>query len=141
MKLELLTLCDYAKGEPTGKLYVIGSFDHIFVSQTPAAAPLCAIASRLRFDVGEQGAKNVTLSFVDADGGKVIPEINLQMTVQMPAGESTVAVNIVVMLPRINLPRLGEYSIDLSVDRRQEGSIPLFVKHTPPPMALSGAQG
>ena len=135
MKLELLTLCDFAKGEPSGKLYVIGSFDHIFSNQTPVAAPMCAIASRLRFDVVERGAKTVTLSFVDADGGKVIPEINMQMNVQFPPGESSVAVNLVIMLPQLNLPKFGEYSIDLAVDLRAEGSIPLFVKKPPQPAA------
>ena len=134
MKLELLTLCDFAKGEPTGKLYVIGSFDHIFANQAPVTAPMCAIASRLRFEAVEQGAKNVAISFVDSDGGKVIPEVNVQMSVQIPPGESTVAVNVVVMLPHANLPRFGEYSIDLAIDSRLEGSIPLYVQRPTQPI-------
>src|SRR5205823_3073989 len=105
MKLELLTLCDFAKGEPTGKLYVIGTFDHIFTPHTPAPSPMCAIASRLRFEAVEQGVKNVTVSFVDSDGTKVIPDVSVQMTVQIPPGESTATANVVVMLPSVNLPR------------------------------------
>ena len=132
MKLELLTLCDYAKGEPTGKLYVIGIFDHIFAQQAPVPAPSCAIAARLRFEAVERGTKNVTVSFVDSDGGRVIPDVNVQMNVEIAPGESTATANVVVMLPQLNLPRFGEYSIDLAVDARLEGSIPLQVKRPPP---------
>ena len=137
MKLELLTLCDYAKGESTGKLYVIGAFDHIFAQQTPVSAPMCAIAARLRFDAVETGTKNVTVSFVDSDGGRVIPDVSMQMRVDAPATESSAAANIVVVLPQVNLPRFGEYAIDVTVDARLEGSIPLFVQRpvAPPPSA------
>ena len=127
MKLELLTLCDFAKGESTGKLYVIGVFDHIYAQQTPAPSPMCAIAARLRFQAVERGAKTVTISFVDSDGGRVIPDVNVQMNVEVPAGETSATANVVVMLPQVNLPRYGEYSIDLAVDARLEGSVPLYV--------------
>jgi hypothetical protein len=139
MKLELLTLCDFAKGEPTGKLYVIGAFDHIFAPQTPVQAPLCAIAARLRFDAVETGTKAVTIAFVDSDGGRVIPDVNMQMRVELPASESSAAANLVVVLPQVNLPRFGEYSIDLTVDARLEGSVPLFVQRpaAPPPATRS----
>lgn len=133
MKLELFTLCDYARGEPTGKLYIIGIFDHIFVQQTPAPSPACAIAARLRFDSVEKGMKTVTVSFVDSDGARVIPDVSVQMNVEVPAGETTATANVVVMLPQVNLPRYGEYSIDIAVDARLEGSVPLYVQRQAPP--------
>jgi hypothetical protein len=128
MKLELFTLCDYAKGEPTGKLYVIGTYDHVLAAEAPIAMPPSAIASRLRFDEIEQGAKKVTVTFTDSDGAKVIPEIGMQMNIQLPPGESTTAANVVIILPQISLPRFGEYAIDLAVGSRLEGSIPLYVR-------------
>jgi hypothetical protein len=130
MKLELLTLCDYARGEPTGKLYVIGAFDHIFSPEAPFAAPMCAIAARLRFDASETGAKSVAVCFLDSDGGRVIPDIGLQIQVDTPATDSSSAANVVIVLPQINLPRFGEYSITVTVDEQLEGSIPLFVQRT-----------
>ena len=130
MKLELFTLCDFAKGEATGKLYVIGVFDHVFGPEVPVSMPPSTIAARLRFGELEQGAQKVTVSFVDSDGAKVIPDIGAQMNIQIPAGESTVTVNVVVMLPPIRLPRYGEYSIDLAVGTREEGSLPLYVRPT-----------
>jgi hypothetical protein len=137
MKLELFTLCDFARGEPTGKLYVIGVFDHVFAPQAPVQMPPSAIASRLRFDQLEHGAHKVNVSFMDSDGAKVIPDIGLQMNIQLPPGESTVTANVVVMLPQVSLPRFGEYSIDLTIDARHEGSLPLYVR---PPPQTSQAQ-
>jgi len=127
MKLELLTLCDYAKAEATGKLYIIGAFDHIYANQAPVPAPPCAIASRLRFEASEQGPKGLAISFVDSDGVKMMPDATVQMTIQVPTGESTAAANVVLTIPQLNLPRFGEYAIDLTVDSRLEGSIPLYV--------------
>src|SRR4051812_11355288 len=80
MKLELLTLCDFAKGESSGKLYIIGAFDHIYATQEPVTAPMCAIAARIRFEAAERGQKQVTISFVDSDGGRVIPDVTMQMS-------------------------------------------------------------
>lgn len=128
MKLELLTLCDFAKGEPNGKLYVIGIFDHIYAPEVPAPAPLCAIAARLRFDAIERSNKNVTISFVDSDGARVMPDMNVQLNIEVPPGESSATANVVVMLEQLNLPRYCEYAIDLAVDGRTEGSIPLYVQ-------------
>lgn len=128
MKLELLTLCDFAKGEPNGKLNIIGTFDRILAPQVPSPAPLCAIAARLRFEAIERGSKTVTISFVDSDGVRVIPDMNVQMNIQVPPNETSATANVVVMLAQVNLPSYGEYSIDLAVDARLEGSIPLFVQ-------------
>jgi hypothetical protein len=131
MKLELLTLCDYAKAESTGKLYIIGAFDHIYANQAPVPVPPCAIVSRLRFEASEQGPKGLAISFVDSDGVKMMPDATVQMTIQVPTGESTAAANVVLTLPQLNLPRFGEYAIDLTVDSRLEGSIPLYVHRAP----------
>jgi hypothetical protein len=140
MNLELFTLCDFAKGEPTGKLYIIGTFDHVFAPEAPVPMPPSAIASRLRFGELEQGSHRVAVSFVDSDGVKVIPDITAQMGIQLPPGESTVTVNVVVVLPQIKLPRFGEYSIDLAVDAREEASLPLYVRQATnpnPPLRLT----
>jgi hypothetical protein len=128
MRLELFTLCDYARGEPNGKLYVIGTFDHLFVPQVPVPLPMCAIAARLRFEADETGQKQLSITFVDSDGGKLIPDLTMQMNVQVAPGESTVTANVVVMLPQITLPRYGEYAIDLIVASKSEGSVPLYVQ-------------
>lgn len=138
MKIEIFTLCDYARSEPTGKLYVIGTFDHMFSHTEPIQYPLFAIAARIRFERIEQGSKTVTLAFVDADGAKIMPDINAQLLVQVPPDESTATLNFVVVIPQISLRQFGEYGVDLAVDGRQEGSIPLYIRRAPPPQQVPG---
>jgi hypothetical protein len=131
MKVEVFTVCDYAKAETSGKLYVIGVFDHIFAKEAPAPLPPSAIAVRLRFDEFEQGAHQAKLTFVDSDGARIIPEIGLQMNVQIPPGESTATANVVVVLPQMHLPRFGDYAVDLMFDTKVEATAPLYVRAVP----------
>jgi hypothetical protein len=123
MKVEILALCDYARGETNGKLYVIGAFDRIQAPKEPVPHPLCAIAARLRFDSVEAGIKNLSVSFVDSDGAKIMPGLNAQINV-----ESSATVNFVLIIPQVNFPKFGEYAIDFAVDNRLESSIPIYVQ-------------
>ena len=131
MKVEILALCDYARGETNGKLYVIGAFDRIQAPQEPIPHPLCAIAARLRFESLETGVKNLSVSFVDSDGAKIMPGLNAQINVQIAPEEPSATVNFVLIIPQINFPKFGEYSIDFAVDSRIESSIPLYVQPQP----------
>ncbi len=135
MKVEILALCDYARGESNGKLYVIGAFDRIQAPQEPVVHPLCALAARLRFESVEAGIKNLSVSIVDSDGAKIMPGLNAQVNVQIASEEPSATVNFVLIIPQVNFPKFGEYSIDFSVDNRLESSIPIYVHQQPKPIA------
>jgi hypothetical protein len=137
MKVEILALCDYARGESNGKLYIIGAFDRIFATQEPVNHALCALAARIRFESLETGVKNLSVSFVDSDGAKIMPGLSAQINVQMAPDDPSATVNFVLIIPQISFPKYGEYSIDFAVDSRIEGSIPVYVQAQPP----SAAQG
>jgi len=47
--------------------------------------------------------------------------------VQFGPTDSTATASLVLVIQQLNLPRFGEYSIDLAVDGHHEGSIPLIV--------------
>jgi len=128
MTIEILALCDYARGETNGKLYIIGAFDRIQAPKEPVAHPLCAIAARLRFESVENGVKNLAVSFVDSDGAKIMPGLNAQINVQIAPEEPSATVNFVLIIPQINFPKFGEYAIDFAVDNRLESSIPIYVQ-------------
>ena len=70
MKCELLTLCD-ASSDYNGKLCILGTFDTIFAAQTPTVVPSCSIASRLRFEKGEEGDHSLKLNLVYRDGPRL----------------------------------------------------------------------
>ena len=132
MKTEIFTLCDAAT-DSQGKLNILGSFDTIFSKQVPATHPACSIAIKVRFEKIEEGNHKVKLTFADADGKLVMPGMDASVTVRFKPEDSTTTVNLVLNIQQIKLERFGEYTIDLAIDGRQEGSIPLHLREVQEP--------
>lgn len=127
MKIELLALADFA-ADYGGKLSVIGIFDTIFARQMPAVHPHCCLAVKLRFDRDEEGQKRLRLAICDDDGKLAIPAMELPITVTMPPGAETNTIQVVANIGGMKIESFGEYSIDLELDGRHEGSSPLFAR-------------
>jgi hypothetical protein len=130
MKLEVFALCDFA-ADYSGKFNVVGVFDTIFVRQLPAVHHYCCIAARLRFEKIEEGQKRVKLSVCDQDGTPLLPAIEIPVNVVMTPGADSNTIQVVGNIGGMKLERFGEYSIDLAIDGRHEGSIPFFVRQPP----------
>ncbi len=133
MKVEFLTLCDFAQAEPTGKMNVLGTFDRIVAKEAPVTRSVFAIAARLRFEAHEEGTRTLVLSFIDSDGQRVIPLLRAQLTVKVAPNEPTATVNYVMVLPQLKLARFGDYQVDLAVDDKVEASVPLYVRQRTTP--------
>ena len=127
MKIEIFTLCDAAT-EDRGKLNLLGSFDHLWARQEPIIHPACALAVKLRFTKIEEGNHKIRVTFVDEDGKQVLNGLDVAVSVMLPPGESTSTSQIVLNIQQLKLPKFAEYSIDLAVDGRAEGSLPLYVR-------------
>ena len=56
-----------------------------------------------------------------------MPTLNTTTQVRFGPTDSTATASLVLVIQQLNLPRFGEYSIDLAVDGHHEGSIPLIV--------------
>ena len=133
MKIEILTLCDFAQAEPTGKMNILGSFDRILAKEAPIARSVFAVAARIRFEAHEEGARSVSLSFIDSDGQRVVPLLRAQFGVKLQPNESSATLNYVMVIPQIKFARFGDYQIDLAVDDKVEATIPLYIRQTAPP--------
>jgi hypothetical protein len=127
VKIEIFTLCDAAT-DSGGKLNVLGSFDHLHTRETPVTHALCAIAVKIRFAKIEEGAHRLRITFVDADGKSVLPDLDAALQVQCGGDEATVAANVVLVIQQMKLLSFGEYEIALAIDGRLEASIPLYVR-------------
>jgi len=127
MHLELFTLCDYA-ADYGGKLNIIGIFDTLGAEQVPAVHPQCAIAAKMRFERIEEGSKTVKISIADEDGKPALPAIECPVQVVAQKDAPSVSINVVLNIERLKLESFGEYTIDLAVDGRHEGSLPLYVR-------------
>ena len=126
MQLEIFTLCDAAT-EHAGKLNIIGTFDSLRAFEAPISHPQCAIAGRLRFAEFEEGEHRVVLTFADEDGNIVMPKFDSTLAVKFSPGQRTVTSHFVILIQQVRLPKFGEYTIDMAVDGRQLGSLPLYV--------------
>jgi hypothetical protein len=67
------------------------------------------------------------LTFADEDGNIVMPKFDSTLAVNFSPGQRTVTSHFVILIQQIRLPRFGEYTVDLAVDGRQLGSLPLYV--------------
>lgn len=126
MKCELLTLCD-ASSDYNGKLCILGTFDTIFAAQTPTVVPSCSIASRLRFEKGEEGDHSLKLTLAFRDGDPVMPPIEAKMVVRVPQGAPSAAFNFAVNLQTVQFKDFGDYEIQLHVGGRKVATIPFLV--------------
>lgn len=136
MRVEIFALCDAAV-DYAGKLSLLGAFDGIFARDAPVLHPQCAIAIRVRVFRGEEGPHALQLSFIDADGHRIVPPIGANFEVRLPPQRDSMAINLVLNMHQLKFERFDEYAIDLTIDGRQEASLPLVVVHMPahPPPA------
>ena len=130
MDIQIAVLCDAAT-DNNGKLNLLGTFDTIFTSQLPAIHPQCSIALRMTFNKVEEGHHKVRLNFVDEDGKSVMPPIEMPVDVQVPEETIFLSRNFIVNIQKLKFEKEGLYSIDIAVDGRQEGSVPLLVRVMP----------
>jgi hypothetical protein len=130
MDIQVAVLCDAAT-DYYGKLNILGAFDTIFTSQLPMVFPQCSIALRMRFSKVEEGTHKVKLNFVDEDGRSVAPPMEFPLEIAVPEDTIFVSRNLTINIQQLKFERAGLYSIEMALNGRQEGSIPLLIKQMP----------
>ncbi|HEU5396009.1 MAG TPA: hypothetical protein VFV81_02500 [Verrucomicrobiae bacterium] len=134
MHIQIAVLCDAATDD-NGKLNLLGAFDTICAPQFPAVHPQCSVALRITFMSGDEGNRKLKLNFVDADGRSIMPPIDIPVAVTLPDDAHFVTRNFIVNIQGLKFAEAGLYSVDVRVDDKSRGNIPLSVK----PMAPSAA--
>ena len=130
MNIEAFLLCDFASDEH-GKLTVVGAFDSIFATKVPIVHPACTVAARIRFERIEEGDHQVRVDVVDEDGKPVVPRLDAKISVRLREDVASSLVNLVLHLQRLKLEKYGDYSINLAIDGKVEGSLPFSVRQVP----------
>ncbi|EEF60921.1 DUF6941 family protein [Pedosphaera parvula] len=129
MNIQVAVLCDAAT-DSGGKLNILGAFDGLNPPQFPFVYAQCCIALRLTFTSEEEGTHQLRLTFMDEDGKMLMPGIDLPIAVAIPAESHFATSNVIVVHPPLKFEKAGLYSVDISLDGRQQGSIPLLVRGT-----------
>jgi hypothetical protein len=131
MNIQVAVLCDAAT-EDNGKLNLLGAFDTIFAPQLPAVHPQCAVALRVTFMSGDEGERKLKLNFVDADGKSIMPPIEIPVAVSLPDEALFLTRNFIVNIQQLKFADEGLYSVDVRLDDKSQGNIPLQIKLLPP---------
>lgn len=124
METEIFTLCDFAQ-DSAGKLTIVGTFDQIGSKTFPVMHPACSLACRLRFSAKEAGVHEFKIRMVDSKGQEVIPSIEGNINVAVPANAQYAAINIVGNLNQLKFEKEGRYSFELYVNGSWVTGLPL----------------
>lgn len=128
MKVELLTLADYAVVVPGGKLTIVGTFDRLAVPQLPFQQPSFYLVGKFRFDAAEAGERRVKFVFTDPDGKEIgaLPEVKVPVAIRDE--EYTAAMQVVLRINGLPLTQTGDHSVNVLIDGRTEATISLVIQ-------------
>lgn len=126
MKVVLFTLCQAANIDIKNNLNILGVFDMITAAKVPVVCS-CTLVLKLRFDKRDEGRKLFRISFIDADGKKLLPALENEFVVTIPNGSSFCCMNFISPIQKLQLNRFGNYSIDFSIDGTLVWSFELIV--------------
>ena len=87
MNIQVAVLCDAATDDNM-KLNLLGAFDTIYAPQMPAIHPQCAVALRMTFTAGDEGTRQLSLNFINADGKPIMPGMQ-QMPIPVTLPDDT----------------------------------------------------
>ena len=127
MNIQVAVLCDAATDDQ-GKLNILGAFDTINAVTLPAIHPQCAIALRVTFTSGDEGAHTIKLHFVDADGRPIMPSMDIPVEVAMPEDTHFGTRNFIINIQQLRIAAPGLYASDVTLGERTIASVPLMVR-------------
>jgi len=131
MNIQVAVLCDAATDDH-GKLNLLGAFDTIYAQALPAVHPQCAIALRVTFMSGDEGAHQMKLHFVDADGRPIMPSMDIPVEVAMPEDSHFGTRNFIINIQQLKFAAPGLYAIDVTLGSETVASVPLMVRLVKP---------
>jgi hypothetical protein len=128
MEIDLAFLADAATVDASGKLNILGIFDHISVVELPGNHPHLSLVLRLSASMAEAGAHKMEIVLRDPDGGRMMG-MNADFQVGPGSARSggTARIPQVVNVERLAFPVEGRYTFDVSLDGEHHVSIPLYV--------------
>jgi hypothetical protein len=127
MDIEAFLLCDAATDQ-FGKLNVLGAFDGISSATVPIQHAQFSVAARLRFKKSESGNHPFRINVVDEDGKPILRPFDGNVNIQIQDASEFAVINLIVNLRDVRFEKFGRYSVDFTMDGKQRGSLPLFVK-------------
>jgi len=123
-KLNSILLCDFVAQDPqSGKSYVMGVFDRIWIASAPATHRFLTIYARL---TDAEGSYKVRIDFVNLATSEVIGSHEVEQPVEIRDRLSSF--NVIVGIQNLPIPGTGDYSFQLHADDKFLGETPFHVR-------------
>jgi Family of unknown function (DUF6941) len=128
MEIDLALLADAATIDASGKLNILGIFDHLSAGSFPARHPSMVLILRFAAGIRESGKHAVEIRLKDSDGHELMHIDGEMQLAPGPAVAAGVAsVPHLLNLEGVILPRAGRYGFDVRVDGEHQVTVPLTV--------------
>ena len=127
MEVDIFTYCDFAKTY-FNKLCITGAHDTIWAKQFPAKIPLGYVALKFRVSRSDEGVRLIQIQIVDLDGKALFKSRLAKLPVQFSNEyQDTNNIRIIIFpVQNLQIPKIGEYSLEFIVDGKQVSAIPIF---------------
>ena len=132
MKLLYVLLADHAFLSIDKKLNIIGIFENINAARFPVTHPKFVVVSSI-----EPSKKEFKMSIVIADGeGRPIMDNVPEQNISLPAAIDR-NFNFIVEIINSTFPKAGDYEVQILVDGKRIGEVPLKVLEANKPAGIS----
>jgi hypothetical protein len=128
--LDFAVVADYALVDQTGKLSVLGIFQHIWVQEFPAMHPRLHLVLRLKGKRTEIGAHEVQIQLLDEQDGEVLRGNGSVTFAEPPAGVTEIEAGAILVFD-VPFPHAGPYRFEITVDGERKASVALTVSQLP----------
>lgn len=128
MEIKIAVLADAANVSQENKLNITGIFNRIASSTYPLVWPSMYLVVRLNAHPSEAGMHNLLIRVADEDGLEVA-RLEAEFELPKPAERGMpIMSQFIVPIRNATFPHSGDYSFDILIDGRYEGSVPLYLR-------------
>src|SRR3989441_12112240 len=131
MHLDFAVVADYALVDQSGKMSVLGIFQHIWVPQFPAMHPRLHLVLRLKGKRTEVGEHQVQIRLMDEEDAELLGGSGTVNFAEPPAGVTEIEAAAVLVFD-VPVPHAGEYRFEITVDGERKATRPITGAPMPP---------
>lgn len=132
MHLDFAVVADYALVDQSGKVSVLGIFQHIWVQQFPAMHPRLHLVLRLKGKRTEIGEHAVHIRLVDDHGVEILGGSGSVTFAEPPAGVTEIEAAAILVFD-VPFPHHGVYKFAITLDGEGAAEVPITVSQMPQP--------
>src|SRR5258707_8922306 len=125
MHLDFAVVADYALVDQSGKMSVLGIFQHIWVPQFPAMHPRLHLVLRLKGKRTEVGEHQVQIKLLDEDDAELLGGSGTVNFAEPPAGVTEIEAAAVLVFD-VPFSRAGQYGFESTEVRERMATGPII---------------